>query len=224
MSYTILIVDDETDICEILSFNIENAGYKTITANNGKQAIEICRNQKIDLILMDVMMPEINGIEACKIIKTSLLYFPIIIFHSAKNEEEAQLEAFESGADDYVCKPISIKVLIEKIKIALKKYTQNIQHTEESFKIGDLVINKTNFNVEKNEEIITLAKKEFHLLELLSSKPLKVFTRIEILENVWGNDVIVGDRTIDVHIRKIREKLNGDYIKTVKGVGYKFNI
>jgi len=224
MNYNILIVDDEVDICEILAFNFENAGYNTISAYNGHEAIKICREHKIDLIILDVMMPEMSGIDTCKSIKTTLNYQPIIVFHSAKSDEEAQLEAFESGADDYVCKPISVKVLIEKVKVLLKKYHQDIQLNNETIKIGDLVIDKTNFSIEKNNESISLAKKEFNLLYLLAGKPLKVFNRQEILSIVWGDDVIVGDRTIDVHIRKIREKLNGDYIKTVKGVGYKFNI
>lgn len=218
---TILIVDDEEDILEFVGYNLRNEGYNVITTNNGLSAIEIAKKNKPDLIILDVMMPEMDGITTCEKMRTiSSLNNTIITFLTARSEDYSQIAGFESGADDYITKPIRPKVLVSRVKALLRRRLNN--EVMESLSFGNLSINKEKHKVVYRGENIILAKKEFKLLELLVSMPGKVFTRQEIFEKVWGPDLIIGDRTIDVHIRKIREKLNPDYIKTVKGIGYKF--
>jgi len=222
--YRILLVDDEYDVLEFLSFNLKKEGYQVYTALNGKEAIPIAKERLPHLIILDVMMPELDGIETCHELKQiPELENSIIVFLTARNEDYSQIAGFEAGADDYVSKPIKPKVLVSRVKALLRRYHGSEDVNEEiSMSLGEFTIDKEKFLVFKNGKEITLPKKEFQLLSLLTSKPNKVFTRKEILSKVWGKDVIVGDRTIDVHVRKIREKLNTGRIKTVKGVGYKF--
>lgn len=223
--YKILLVDDETDILEFLSYNLNKEGYQVYTANNGQKALEIADKEIPHLILLDVMMPGMDGVEICEFIKTKpLLSKTIIAFLTARSEEYSQIAGLEAGADDYITKPIKPKLLVSRIKALLRRFelyesSSNIPTTTD---FGDLQIDKEKYKVIKGEMEITLPKKEFELLLLLSSKPEKVFTRDEIYNTVWGNDVIVGDRTIDVHIRKLREKVGENYIQTIKGVGYRF--
>lgn len=221
MTYKILLVDDEEDILEFTSYNLQKEGFTVLTSTNGKEAIEIAEKEIPDLILLDVMMPEMDGIETCeKMNSIPKLKNTLKVFLTARNEDYSQIAGFDAGADDYVSKPIKPKVLISRIKAILKrKNNSSYENTTLSFK--DLIIDKERYVVIRDDKEISLPKKEFELLLLLTSKPGKVFERSEILENVWGNKVVVGDRTIDVHIRKIRDKLNLDNIKTVKGVGYK---
>ena len=218
----ILLVDDEPDIIEIVKYNLENEGYQIFTASNGLEAIRKSEEIHPHLILLDVMMPEMDGIEACeKIREIDSLNDVIISFFTARGEDYSQVAGFDAGADDYITKPVKPKVLVSKVKALLRriKDTNDIPSTT----IGGLVINREEYFVQKNKNRIVLPRKEFELIALLASKPGKVFKREEILDKVWGNDVIVGGRTIDVHIRKLREKLGDHYFKTVKGVGYKFN-
>lgn len=216
----VLIADDEQDILDILQFNLEAEGYKIETANNGVEAIEKAKSFLPDLIILDVMMPEKTGIEVC----SALRFLPafkstLIIFLTAMSDDTAEVKGLEIGADDYLKKPIRPNVLMSKVNSLFRRVSKYVDH---NIKIGELIINRENFSVRYKNEDINLARKEFELLSLLASKPSKVFLRNEILNQIWGTDVIVGDRTIDVHIRKIRQKLNLDCIKTVKGVGYKF--
>lgn len=220
MATKILLVDDEEDILQFLSYNLEKEGYKVITATNGADAIKLAKKEKPDLIVLDIMMPVMDGMETCK----ELRELPetkdkIIIFLTARNEDYSQIAGLETGADDYIAKPIKPRVFISRIKALLRR--AHIGETNNTIDLGNIKIDKEKHLVFKNDEIIDLPKKEFLLLELLASKPGKVFSREYILEKVWGEDVIVGERTIDVHIRKIREKIGDDYIKTIKGVGYK---
>ncbi|MEI6575643.1 MAG: response regulator transcription factor [Bacteroidota bacterium] len=218
----ILLVDDEADIKEFLSYNLRKEGYQVFFASNGKEAIEEALKVQPHLILLDVMMPEMDGIEACEEIrKIPTLSKTFIVFLTARGEDFSQIAGFDSGADDYVTKPVKPKVLVSRIKALLRRF-QETEITENVIRIQNLVINREKFMVYKGTEEIVLTKKEFDLLSLLTSSPDKVFTRDEIFSELWGDDVIVGDRTIDVHIRKIREKLDVDFLKTVKGVGYKF--
>jgi two-component system alkaline phosphatase synthesis response regulator PhoP len=220
--HRILLVDDEADILEFLGYNLKKEGYAVFTATNGREAIDEALKVKPHLILMDVMMPVMDGIESCtEIRKIPALDQTLIIFLTARSEDYSQIAGFDSGADDYVTKPVKPKVLMSRIKALLRRFQDNPVH-ENSFTIKNLVINRDKYLILKDEEEIILTKKEFELLSLLASSPDKVFTRDEIFSALWGEDVIVGDRTIDVHIRKIREKLDVDYLKTVKGVGYKF--
>jgi len=220
--YKILLVDDEPDVLEFLSYNLEKEGYQLHTGINGKEAIAMAEKIKPHLIVLDVMMPETDGIEACtEIRKIPGMASTIIIFLTARGEDYSQIAGFDAGADDYVTKPIKPKVLVSRVKALLRRY-RNEEEGSDRTEISGITIDKERYIVEKDGITISLPKKEFELLSLLASKPDKVFTRDEIFECVWGNDVIVGDRTIDVHIRKIREKLNITNIKTVKGVGYKF--
>lgn len=220
---TILLVDDDTDILEFLSYNLRKEGYRVLTADNGKQAVEIALQEKPQLILLDVMMPGMDGVETCNQLReNSELQQVIIAFLTARNEDYSQIAGFEVGADDYISKPIKPRVLISRIKALLRR-NRNLAPTVENLHLGGIVIDREQYCIEKDGEKIYLPKKEFELLALLSSKPGKVFTREHILSQVWGDDVVVGDRTIDVHIRKLREKLGDTYIKTVKGVGYKFD-
>lgn len=218
----ILLVDDEPDILEIVKYNLSLEGYQIHTAENGEEAIKKAKIHKPHLIILDVMMPVMDGMEACEKLRIiPELSETIITFLTARGEDYAQVAGFEVGADDYITKPIKPKVLISKVKALLRRFNNTIDDTV-NITVGDLVINREEYKVVKSEKEIILPRKEFELLALLASKPGKVFKREDILTRVWGNDVIVGDRTIDVHIRKLREKIGNDSIKTVKGVGYKF--
>ena len=225
--FKILVVDDEKDIQEFIEYNLKKEGYDVFLANNGIEAIEQTKKIKPDLILMDVMMPLMDGIQACQQIKTNQSLSKIfIVFLTARSEEYSELAGFDAGADDYIAKPIKPKVLLTRIAAILRrKESQTIELIEPEniqLKVKGLVIDRDTFMVYKGSDKIQLARKEFELLYLLASKPGKVFKRDSILEKVWGDEVIVGDRTIDVHIRKIREKIGEDLVGTVKGVGYKF--
>jgi len=218
----ILLVDDEPDILEIVGYNLSNVGYQIITAENGLEAIKKAKNHKPQLIILDVMMPEMDGIEACEAIRNiPELSTTLITFLTARGEDYSQVAGFEAGADDYITKPIKPKVLVSKVKGLLRRLKPE-EEKEALIKIGNLVINREEYKIVLNEEEIILPRKEFELLSLLASKPGKVFKREDILDRVWGNEVVVGGRTIDVHIRKLREKIGDDSFKTVKGVGYKF--
>lgn len=226
-NYKILLVDDEEDILEFLSYNLRNEGFHIYTASNGKEAVRMTHKIKPDLLLMDVMMPVMNGIEACREIRSSESYDnTLVAFLSARGEDYSQIAGFEAGGDDYITKPIKPKVLVSRVKALLKRRrVKNIEGDTESVnKIvsGELVVDKERYLVVKKGKDISLPKKEFEMLSLLISKPEKVFTREEIFDRVWGDNIVVGDRTIDVHIRKLREKLGDKYIKTVKGIGYKY--
>jgi len=219
----ILLVDDEPDIIEILSFNLKQQGYKVFSASNGKEALVQVEKVKPHLIILDVMMPVMDGIDTCEAIRKDKRNEEIIImFLSARSEDYSHLAAFDVGADDYVNKPIKPKVLNSKVNALLRRFLNN--NTNSEIVHGDLIINLDEYKVILKDKKILFPRKEFKLLSLLASQPNKVFKREIILETVWGNDVVVGDRTIDVHIRKLREKIGVNYIKTVKGVGYKFVI
>ncbi len=225
--YKILLVDDDRDIIEFLSYNLEKDGFRVITSNNGQEAILAAKDEKPDLILLDVMMPEMDGVEACEIIrKIPGMENTIIAFLTARGEDYSQIAGFEAGADDYIVKPIKPKVLVSRIKALLKRLPERKSEKSEKFNIeaDDLRLDREKYLVYKSGQEIILPKKEFELLALLISNPGKVFTRDEIFRTVWGDGIIVGDRTIDVHIRKIREKVGENSIKTVKGVGYKIKI
>jgi|TARA_B110000503_G_scaffold26219_2_gene41357 two-component system alkaline phosphatase synthesis response regulator PhoP len=220
-NYKILLVDDEPDILEIISYSLESEGYSVYKANNGLQAIEIAEKETPDLIIMDLMMPEMNGVEACEQIrKSKKLKNVIITFLSARSEDFSQIAGFDAGADDYITKPIRPKVLLSKIKALLRRNITDID--AQVIQINDLIIDRSKYLVIIKGIEISLPRKEFELLYLLTSSPNTVFTRNKILDVVWGTDVIVGDRTIDVHIRKLREKIGDSSFKTIKGVGYKF--
>lgn len=219
----ILLVDDEPDILEILSYNLSSEGYQIYTARTGVEAVEKARKKSPHLIILDVMMPEMDGIEACEIIRnTQGLEDTIIAFLTARSEDYSQVAGFDAGADDYITKPIKPKVLVSKVKSLLRRLKKDEEAPSEIVKVGDLEINREEYKVVKDGEELILPRKEFELLALLASKPDKVFKREVILDKVWGQEVVVGGRTIDVHIRKLREKIGEDHFKTVKGVGYKF--
>ena len=218
----ILLVDDEPDILEILGYNLSAEGYQIMTAENGVQAITEAKKNVPHLIILDVMMPEMDGIEACeKLRDIPELSETIITFLTARGEDYSQVAGFEAGADDYITKPIKPKVLISKVKALLRRF-KTPEILDNTIKLGNITINREEYKVQKGGEDIILPRKEFELLSLLASKPGKVFKREDILDTVWGNEVVVGGRTIDVHIRKLREKLGDEKFKTVKGVGYKF--
>ena len=218
----ILVVDDEEDILEFLSYNLRAEGYNVIVADNGILAIELAKQQQPSLIILDVQMPDMDGITTCeKIREIPSLKETVVTFLTARSEDYSQIAGFEAGADDYITKPIRPKVLVSRVKALLKRRGIT-KDTDAIIELGDIVIDKEKHLTTYKGQQVIFAKKEFKLLKLLISKPGKVFTREEILEKVWGTDIIVGDRTIDVHIRKLREKLADHYIKTVKGVGYKF--
>ena len=217
----ILLADDEPDILEILSFNLSNEGYQIFTAENGKEGLELAAQHLPHLIILDVMMPVMDGIETCERLRMDKRFEnTVILFLSARGEDYSQVAAFESGADDYVTKPIKPRIFNSKVKAMLRRFLKD--DVGDSLVLGDMEINVEEYKVIQKGDEITLPRKEFELLYLLASKPGKVFKRLKIMESVWGSDVVVGDRTIDVHIRKLREKLGDDYFKTVKGVGYKF--
>lgn len=221
----ILLVDDEQDILEILSYNLEKEGYKVFTANNGNEGIAKAKEIIPDLILLDVMMPEKDGIETCQEMRQiKELQKTLIVFLSARAEEFSQLAGYDAGANDYIVKIIKPKVLISKVNALLQLSTQVSESQSKVLELGDLIIDKDNFKVTKAGENLLLPKKEFDLLYFLASNSQKVFKREEILDKVWGNDVIVGERTIDVHIRRLREKLGDDSIQTLKGIGYKLTV
>jgi two-component system alkaline phosphatase synthesis response regulator PhoP len=221
----ILLVDDEPDILEIVGYNLKNEGYKIYTAKNGIEAVESAKKYEPHLIILDIMMPEMDGIEACeKIRATKGLENVLITFFTARSEDYSQMAGFDVGADDYITKPIKPKVLISKIKALLRRVDDVSNSETEKIKIGDFIIDREEYVIIKNGEKMSLPRKEFELFALLASKPGKVFKRDDILNQVWGNEVVVGGRTIDVHIRKLREKLGDDNFKTIKGVGYKFVI
>ena len=221
-SLKILVVDDDLDIIEILKYNLNNSGYFVKSAKNGIKAIKKAKKFLPDIILMDVMMPEMSGIEACsEIRKIDQLSNTIIIFLSARSEDYTQISAYDAGADDYISKPVKPKILLKKISNIAKKIKSENTYSK-ILDFGSLKINREKYLVVNNKNEILLPRKEFELLFLLGSKPEKVFTREEIMNKVWGSLDIVGDRTIDVHIRKLREKIGEKHIKTIKGVGYKF--
>lgn len=222
----ILIADDEPDILEILDYNIKREGYEVIRANNGEEALELAKTAKPDLMILDIMMPRKTGLEVCEILRNQPAFRDtLIIILTALSDENSHIRGLESGADDYVNKPISPKVLLSRVNALFRR--QNKQTPEEEggvLKVDNMVIDPVKYLVMVDQQEIILAKKEFELLYLLASKPGRVFVRNEILGQIWGNDVIVGDRTIDVHVRKVRQKMGVDCITTVKGVGYKFEL
>ncbi len=218
----ILIADDEPDILEILEFNLKAEGYEVITAKNGDEAIDLAKKHSPNLIILDVMMPGKTGLEACNILRTQPQFAEtLIIFLTAMSDENAEIKGLETGADDYITKPVSPKVLVSKVNALFRRVKKE---ETENINIGGLEIDREKFILRYNGEDIILARKEFELISLLASRPGKVFLRNEILNRIWGTEVIVGDRTIDVHIRKIRQKTGLDCITTVKGVGYKFEL
>ncbi len=218
----ILLVDDEPDILEIIGYNLSTEGYQIFTAENGLNAIAKAKKHQPHLIILDVMMPEMDGIEACEKLRAIPdLSETVITFLTARGEDYSQVAGFEAGADDYITKPIKPKVLVSKVKALLRRFKES-DSQDTNIKLGNLVINREEYKVLKGKQEIILPRKEFELLALLASKPGKVFKREDILDRVWGNEVVVGGRTIDVHIRKLREKIGDERFKTVKGVGYKF--
>jgi two-component system alkaline phosphatase synthesis response regulator PhoP len=218
----ILIADDEPDILEIVQYNLQNEGYEVMTAKNGNEAIEQAKRFNPDLIILDIMMPGKNGIEVCNILRMQPAFnATLIIFLTALSDEGTEVKGLETGADDFITKPVSPKVLISKVNALFRRFNKEDTGI---LQIGDLKIDREKYIINYQGQDIILARKEFELLALLAGKPGKVFLRNEILNQVWGTEVIVGDRTIDVHIRKIRQKLNLDCITTVKGVGYKFDL
>ena len=222
-NYKILLVDDEPDILDFLGYNLKKEGYTVLTASNGVEAIEKAKKELPHLIVLDIMMPEMDGIETCRHIREiPALNNSVITFLTARNEEYTQISGFDVGADDFITKPIKPRVFLSRVKALLRRYKSEKPAVSVIVDLGDIKIDNEKHLVYKNDVAIELPKKEFNLLSLLSSKPGKVFKREVILDMIWGEEVVVGDRTIDVHIRKLREKLGEDYIKTVKGVGYKF--
>ena len=218
----ILLVDDEADILEIVGYNLSQEGYQISTASNGREAVAKAKKELPQLIIMDVMMPEMDGMEACENIrKIPELSNVIITFLTARSEDYSQVAGFDAGADDYITKPIKPKLLVSKVKALLRRLKETEQNSE-TLNVGGIEINREEYKIVKDNIEIVLPRKEFELFYLLASKPGKVFKREEILDKVWGNDVIVGGRTIDVHIRKLREKIGDEFFKTIKGVGYKF--
>jgi two-component system alkaline phosphatase synthesis response regulator PhoP len=218
----ILLVDDEPDVIEIMRYNLDQVGYKIYTASDGKEALKKAKKNIPHLIIMDVMMPNIDGIEACEQLRNDVSFNEtIIMFLTARGEDYSQVAALEAGADDYVTKPIKPKIIVSKVKALLRRL-KNEEPTQEKIQIGKLIIDRDKYEVTHMGKSFSMPRKEFELLYLLASKPDKVIKREKIMEIVWGSEVVVGDRTIDVHIRKLREKIGDKYFKTVKGVGYKF--
>ncbi len=219
---TILLVDDDPDIREFVTFNLAKEGYTVVTAKDGAEGVEAVKKHRPDLVLLDVMMPGMDGIEACEAIRTNPdIASTLIAFLSARGEDYSQVAGFDAGADDYITKPIRPKVLVSRVKALLRR---NVKDSEPVGNIerGDLLINLEKYQVFRDGNVVEMPRKEFELLHLLASKPGKVFSRDSIMDRVWGSEVVVGGRTIDVHIRKIREKIGDERIKTIKGVGYKF--
>ena len=221
----ILCVDDEPDILEILKYNLSNEGYQISTAKDGKIAVKKAKQTHPNLIIMDIMMPNMDGIEACEILRSDESFNDtLIMFLTARGEDYSYVAAYEAGADDYVTKPVKPKILLSKVKGLLRRSKKYSEKEVDEIEFGDLRINREKYKVYTSDKSISLPRKEFELLNLLASKPDKVFKREKIMEIVWGEQVVVGDRTIDVHIRKLRKKIGDKYFKTVKGVGYKFII
>lgn len=225
LNVKVLIVDDEPDILEFMEYNLKKEGYQVLQAKNGKEAVEIAKKEFPHLVILDIMMPIMDGIEACRVMREiPELQNTLITFLTARNEEYSQLAGFDVGADDYISKPIKPRIMLSRVKALLRRLNGSTGSSTPVVQIGNLKIDRESYLVYKGEESVVLPRKEFELLALLTSKPGKVFTREDILSRVWGSDIVVGDRTIDVHIRKIREKLGDDSIKTIKGIGYKFDI
>jgi two-component system alkaline phosphatase synthesis response regulator PhoP len=221
--HTLLLIDDEPDIIEFLTYNLKKEGYKVFSASNGEEGVKMVQQIHPSLILLDVMMPKMDGIETCQIIRKDLnITQPIIAFLTSRAEDYSQIAGFEAGADDYISKPVRPRLLISKVESLLRRLDRPVNDQNELSE-SKLKIDREKFKVEMNGITLLLPKKEFELLELLASRPGKVYTRDQILSIVWGNETIVGERTIDVHIRKLREKLGDDYIRTIKGVGYTFS-
>ena len=221
----ILCVDDEPDILEILKYNLSNEGYNVSTAADGKSAIEMAYNISPNLIIMDVMMPNMDGIEACEKLRSDEKFNDtIIMFLTARGEDYSHVAAYDAGADDYVTKPVKPKVLVSKVRGLLRRLQKVISKDINEIVFDDIKIDREKYKVYISDNVLNLPRKEFELLYLLASKPDKVYKREKIMETVWGSEVVVGDRTIDVHIRKLREKVGDKYFKTIKGVGYKFVI
>ncbi len=221
----ILCVDDEPDILEILKYNLSSEGYDVSTAKDGKSALKTANDTVPNVIIMDIMMPNMDGIEACEALRADDRFNDtLIMFLTARGEDYSHIAAYEAGADDYVTKPVKPKILVSKVKGLLRRSKKNFEKEIDEIQFGNFKINRDTYKVYVDDKSISLPKKEFELLSLLSSKPDKVFKREKIMEKVWGEQVVVGDRTIDVHIRKLREKIGDKYFKTVKGVGYKFII
>lgn len=222
----ILVVDDERDIVDLISYSLTREGYQVYQAYNGKEGIEIAKQVNPDLIMLDVMMPEMDGIEACRLMRNMTEFKKtFMIFLTARSEEYSEIAGFNVGADDYIAKPIKPRALMSRINAILRRNnSESDSDQEDKLEIMDLIIDRDSFLVYRNDEKIILAKKEFELLYLLASKPNKVFTREQILKAIWEDSVVVTNRTIDVHIRKLREKIGGHYVSTVKGVGYKFEL
>jgi two-component system alkaline phosphatase synthesis response regulator PhoP len=219
----ILIVDDEPDILELIEYNLKKEGYQVFLARNGQEAVTEAKRSLPDLIVLDIMMPKMDGIEACRIMRTMPEFKnTFMVFLTARSEEYSEIAGFNVGADDYIAKPIKPRALVSRINAILRRNAPAEDTTDNKLEIGDLVIDREAYLVFKNGEKVVLAKKEFELLYLLASKPGKVYTREIILKNIWEDSVVVTNRTIDVHIRKLREKLGDDIVSTVKGVGYKF--
>ncbi len=222
VTYKVLVVDDEPDILEFLSYNLEREGFVVMTEDNGRAALETAKKEQPDIILLDVMMPEMDGMETCRALRELPQFeHTIIAFLTARNEDYSQIAGFETGADDYITKPIKPRVLVSRLKALLRRYDSK-DAKQAYIKVGDLEIDRERYVIIHAGNEMTVPRKEFELLYLLASKPGKVFKRDEILNEIWGRDIIVGDRTIDVHIRKLREKLGDELIRTVKGIGYKF--
>ncbi|MEJ8800928.1 response regulator transcription factor [Pontibacter sp. H249] len=222
-SYKVLVVDDDPDIVELLQYNLTREGYEVSVAENGKKAIDVAQSVKPDVILMDVMMPVLDGIAACRQLREMGDFrHTHIIFLTARAEEFSEVAAFEAGADDFITKPIKPRALLSRLAAYARRDSQQ-EEQEKVIEIDGLRIDRNSFAVYKGDEKITLPKKEFELLSFLAATPNKVFSREELLNNIWGNDVYVIARTVDVHIRKVREKIGENHIKTIKGVGYKFN-
>ncbi|MDF2476884.1 response regulator transcription factor [Sphingobacterium sp.] len=222
----ILIVDDEKDILDLIAFNLNREGYQVSTAQNGEEAIQVAKQVNPDLIILDVMMPKMDGIEACRIMRAMPEFkSTFMVFLTARSEEYSEIAGFHVGADDYIAKPIKPRALMSRINAILRRNAsdESDSSAQDKIEIADLVIDRDSFLVYRGEKKIVLAKKEFELLYLLASKPNKVFTREQILKSIWEDSVVVTNRTIDVHIRKLREKIGDDYVTTVKGVGYKFD-
>ena len=221
----ILCVDDEPDILEILKYNLSNEGYNVLTAADGKSAIKLAYNISPNLIIMDIMMPRMDGIEACEKLRSDEKFNDtIIMFLTARGEDYSHVAAYDAGADDYVTKPVKPKVLVSKVKGLLRRLKKVIAKDINEIVFDDIKIDREKYKVYISNNVLNLPRKEFELLYLLASKPDKVYKREKIMETVWGSEVVVGDRTIDVHIRKLREKIGDKYFKTIKGVGYKFVI
>lgn len=222
-SHKVLVVDDEEPILELLKYNLEKEGYEVKTASDGSSAVESARKFHPDLVLLDIMMPKMDGVEACRLLRSMPeMQNAFIVFLTARSEEYSEVAAFDVGADDYITKPIKPRALISRISALFRRDSKK-KSTQAQIKVGSLVIDRTSYTVKIDNREVSLPKKEFELLYFLAQHPNKVFSRDDLLQNIWGSDVYVLARTVDVHIRKVREKIGDDYISTVKGVGYKFN-